>query len=181
MTIIQQLFEFIIHRREVKDIDYSQNAAIGTIILDAVPIILATYFINQTALENGGIKIDDITINHIPMGLVSLYSITFTALFFCLFAAQQRQTRFMQAATAFFGTSVLLTLVHTLLTSLPGAGIFGIVIFALKISCSVRVLIEALDYSVPRAVFSLIGISMMSMLMATLIFPPDITRSLLAQ
>jgi len=181
MTIIQQLFEFIIHRREVKDIDYSQNAAISAIILDAIPIILATYLINQTAVESGGITIDNVTINHIPMGLASLYSITFTGLFFCLFAAQQRQTRFMQAATAFFGSSILLTLVHTLLTSLPGASIFGIVIFGLKISCAVRVLIEALDYSVPRAIFSLIGIAMMSMFMATLVFPPDITRSLLAQ
>ena len=172
MIIIQQLFEFIAHRREVKDVNYSQGAAVVSIIIDSLPILLASYVINQNP-----VKIDSVTIHHVPIGLSVTYSLAFIGFFFCLFAAQQRQYRFVQAATAFFGASAILTMINILIAPLPGAGILGLIIFALKISCAVRVMTESLDYSIPRAVFSIIGIAFMAMFIATLLFRPEISSA----
>ena len=174
MTILQQLFEFIINRREVKDISYNQSAAIVAILLDAIPIIFAIAVINQT-----GYQLGEVTINHIPFGMGVLYSILFTALFYCLFAAQNKQNRFIQGATGFFGASAILTGINIALSMLPGAGLFGIIILGLKISCAVRVMTQSLDYGIPRAILAIIGISMIAMMLSTMIFPPEITNTAL--
>ena len=174
MTILQQLFEFIINRREVKDINYNQSAAIVAILLDTFPIIFAITTINEN-----GYQLDQITINHIPLGLGVLYSVLFTALFYSLFAAQNKQNRFIQGATGFFGASAILTGINIALSMLPGAGLFGIIILGLKISCAVRVMTQSLGYGIPRAILAVIGISMIAMMISTMLFPPEITNTTL--
>ncbi len=174
MTIIRQLIEFIFYRRQVKDIDYNPTFAALAIVADAIPLIALTLMVNEQGLE-----LEQITINHLPVGLGVVYAVIFTALFYSFYAAQEKQTRFIQAATAFFGASFILTMLNVVISPLPGAGIIALLILGLKISCAVRVVTESLEYGVVRTVFSLIGIALMSMLIATMIFPAEITQNAL--
>lgn len=172
MTILSQLVEFIFLRRQVKDIEYAPNICTLFIVGDALPLFFLVTLINSSGLE-----LDGATINHISLGVPIVYSLIFTALFYSFFAAKQLQTRFVQAATAFFGASLILSLVNVLLAQIPGLGIIGLVVIVLKILCTIRVATESLGYSIPRALFSFIGIGMMAALIALTLFPLDITET----
>ncbi len=166
MNIIAQLVQFIFQKREVKDITYKPQFAVIAVLVDALPLFLLCIMINKTGIDLGEVKI-----TKIPVGLAAVYTVLFAALFYSFFAAQQKQARFVQAATAFFGTSVILTAINTLASPLPGSGLITLIILGLKISCSVRVAMQSLNYSLVRAVFSLFGITMLSMIVASSIFP----------
>ncbi len=172
MIILNQLVQFILHRRQVKDIEYNPNICALAIIGDALPLFFFISLVNRNGLE-----LEGATINHISLGIPIVYSVIFTALFYSFFAAKQLQTRFIQAATAFFGASLILSLANVLIAQIPGLGILGFVVLGLKISCAIRVATESLDYSVPRALFSFIGIGMMAALVALTLFPVNITET----
>lgn len=172
MTVISQLVQFILHRRQVKDIDYNPNICAIAILGDALPLFFFVTLVNKQ-----GVELENITFNHISLGVPVTYAVLFTALFYSFFAAKQLQARFVQAATAFFGASLILSLVSMLISQVPGLVLLTYVIFGLKISCAIRVAVESLDYSVPRALFSYIGIAMMAMLIATMLFPIDAVQT----
>lgn len=166
MSIISQLVQFIFQKREVKDLTFSPTAAAITIVADAIPLFMAVSVIN-----GAGIQVGEVTISSVSYAAAVVYTAIYTALFYSFFAAQEKQERFTQAATAFFGTSILLTLANIVVAQLPGGGLFTLAIVFLKIFCSVRVMTQSLDYGVARAVFSLLGISMMAFIIASTIFP----------
>ena len=172
MIILSQLVQFIFHRRQVKDIAYNPNFCAIAIIADALPL-----FFIVTSINNHGLVIDNMTIRHVSLGIPLTYSLAFVALFYSLFAAKQRQTRFVQGATAFFGASLILSTANLFISQVPGLDILTFVILGLKISCAIRVAVESLDYSIPRALFSFIGISMMAMLIATMLFTVDAVKT----
>ncbi len=172
MNIISQLVQFILLKREVKDIQFSPPMAVTVIAVDSLLLLMAANFIN-----NAGIQVGEVTINRFPYSAALSYSILYVGLFYSFFAAQEKQARFIQAAIAFFGTSVILTLANVIVAPLPGAGILILALAFLKIFCSVRVLTQSLGYSALRAAFSLLGISMMSYLIATTIFPIQATQT----
>lgn len=171
MNIITQLVEFIFVKRDVKDITHDPKFAVVAILLDAAPLLFICLSINES-----GINLGEVTITKIPVGLVIVYTALFTALFYSFFAAQQKQARFVQAATAFFGASFILTLANLVTSVLPGSQIFTLIILGLKIFCSVRVAMQALGYNAFRSVFSLFGITMLAMIIASTIFPIETTQ-----
>lgn len=172
MTIISQLVQFIFYRSQVKDTTYNPTFAAIAIVADSMPMIFLTFVVNEQ-----GINVGDSSINHVPIGLALTYSILFCALFYSFFAAQNKQSRFVQASTVFFGSSVILTLANIVVSAFPGASLFLFIILGLKISCAVRVMTESLSYGIIRAVLALIGISIMSMVIASALFPMDITQA----
>jgi len=170
MNIISQLVQFIFLKREVKDIDYSPAFASLFFLLNTVFIVAWAYGINHADIAEQtqrGIK-------SMPYGMVITVSICFAALYYGLFAAKQKESRFVQASTAYFGSSVILGFASGIASLVPSGILIMIIAQGLSFACSIRATMQSLDYSVLRALFSLIGITLMAIAVGAVLFPPEI-------
>ena len=178
MTVIYQLVQFIFFKREVKDIDYSPTYASLFFLITTAFLVQYVYIINSAGPNNQQVLPN---IQYVPYTLVILANILFAALYYSLFAALEKQERFVQASTAFFGNSVILSVVAVTANLIPSGILIAVIAQGLNIACSIRVTMQALDYSVFRSFFSLIGIYMLAFIIAALIFPPVPVEGLLAE
>ncbi len=177
MNIISQLVEFIFLKREVKDIDYNPSHAVSFYIIYTALMLNVAYQINHADPING----QPHAFESFPYGLMLVASLCFAGLYYALFAAQQRQARFVQTATAFFGSSVLLSVVSGLASLIPAGILIMIIAQGLSLACSIRATMQSLDYSAFRAFFALIGIMIIAFIVASAIFPPVLNEAALLE
>ncbi len=173
MTIITQLIEFILFKREVKDIAYNPMTATLIFIVYIAMTVFAGHNANATPVQGGAEPL----FTHIPIMFWVVVALSFTGFYYTLFAAQEKQSRFTQTLTAYYGSSVILSVV-ALTASLIPAGIFIVLLAqAMSFVCAVRATMQALEYSVFRAFFSIIGITMLAVLIGFYTFTPVVNEA----
>lgn len=163
MGIIQQIFQFITFKREVKDIDYNQSLAYS--------LIAANIFINHYGMQLLVEHIQPIQEEELqtaPLYVSILQNLIYAGLFFALFKIQEVEIRFVQAATAYFGVSVLLVPFGIAFIFVPGLQIISIALFFLILVCSVRVLMQALEFSIGLSIAALLGINLLALVLSSI-------------
>lgn len=174
MNIITQLTQFILLKRDVKDIDYSPVYAICFFLMYTALLLLLAYQINTLQAPEKA----ELQIEYFPYACMAFISIGFHALYYVLFAAQQKQARFVQAITAFNGCSVLLIIIGSLAATIPGGALIALFANGVSFACNIRVTMQSLDYSLIRALFTIIGISLLSIIIAMNLFPPVVAENI---
>ena len=166
MSIIQQIIQFITFNREVKDIDYNQSVATALFAANVLINFYGMQLILQALPELNSQDFQTAPLYHsVLQNLINL------GLFYALFRIQDMEIRFIQAATAFFGVSVILVPVGVLLTIIPGLQILSLVPFLWVLVCSVRVIMQSLELSVGLSIVTLMGLTLLSAILSTVLLP----------
>lgn len=156
MNILQQLIQIITLQRRPQDIAFDQNSAVFYFVLTA-----GITFI--TSAQAG--------VFSQPL-LISLIQTSSQALILFLFLkASGFATRFVQTATALFGTTAILSLIVWLLAQLPGVSFLVIFLTVWSFYLTILILRDALDASVLKSALFAIALGALSVFITMTLVP----------
>lgn len=156
MQIIRQLIEIILRKRQPEDLSYNLNAAIVS-ILSVVALGYAVYSkmpqITQPLAYN---------IAMVALQVLGIYG---------LLAMNQKSMRFVQTATAIFGTSVILQILTIGSGLIPALAPLGLAMTVWNFALIVFIVRSALECKTFKAIALTIGYHLLMGILMVMIFP----------
>lgn len=156
MTIVLQLFEILIRKRQPHDLDYDINAA----ALSFVCIVGLGYVI--TSMQAVYTK---------PLAYSITQTLTQGTLIYLLLKVANKETRFVQTITAIFGVSVLLQMTSLIFLQIPILAATSLLLTLWNFYLSVLILKAALECSVLQSVLLTIAYQFIVLFVLTLLYP----------
>lgn len=165
MAILTQLIEFILLKRKLEDINYSQTAA----VIGFLAHIVVGYFALEYLLNSLAQFTETQPELQTPVQ-TTIKSVIFVLFIYMLFEAKERPERFVQSAIALFGSSTILSIVIIAMSVFPGSLLLMTFLVVWQIVLTVRILMEALDYNPLVGFLSYFGIDILSTFISTAIY-----------
>jgi len=157
MNILIQLFDIIRLKRRPSDISFNETAAVITFFA----AIAASYF--QMVANQ--------TLTHAPLPFVITQASAQAAIFWLLLKFRGKENRFIQAATALFGTAAILQFFALFIIVVPALTILGLVLTAWSFYLMVLILSEAIDCTIFQSILLTVAYHFIIGLFLVLIFP----------
>ena len=157
MNILLQLFEIISLKRRPSDISFDQTAA----VIAFLAAIATTYFqliANQTFTQA-------------PLQFVITQALAQAVIFWLLLKSRGKDIRFVQTATALFGTAAILQFAALFIILVPALTILGIFLTAWSFYLMVLILSEAIDCNIIQSVLITIAYHFVIGLILVFLFP----------
>ena len=156
MSIVVQLFEIVIRRREPQDIDYDITAA----ALSFAAIVAMGFFI--TSIQTAYSK---------PLMYSFAQSVIHGLIVFVLLKFSNKENRYIQTITALFGVSVILQMVSLILLQVPEIASLTLLLSIWNFVLAVLILKAALECSTLQSVLLTIAYQMIALVMLVSLFP----------
>lgn len=165
MTILTQLIEFILLKRKLQDIQYNPTVMV---LCFAMYCGIGYYASLQLLAVLSEFTGEPVEANPFAMALINM--VVLTLFLYVLFEAKERSERFVQSATAYFGSAALLSLISIGLSYIPGSILLAAFLAVWQTVLAVRILMEALEYKALIGFFSYIGIHLLAAIVSSLLF-----------
>ena len=136
MNIVVQLLQIITLKRSPSDISYDPNTAVMAFIA-AVAISFLQLLASQQIST--------------PLPFVTTQNLAQAAVFWLILRINDKENRYIQAATALFGVSAMLQLVVLALMQVPTMIVFGVIISGWNFYLLALILSTAIDAGIGRS------------------------------
>lgn len=156
MTILSQLIEIIILKRRPQDIEFDQTAAAYYLIL----MIGFAYI--MTAMSGQYSR---------PLLFSAVQYLAQAGVLFLFLRIANKQTRFIQSCTVFFGINALLSIPVLLFIVVPGLSVLWMFVAGWTFYISVLTMRDAFDASIFAAIFIYIAISITAVVISFVLLP----------
>ena len=157
MNILLQLFEIISLKRKPSEISFDQTAA----IIAFIAAIASTYY--QLVASQ--------TFTQASLQFVVTQASAQALIFWLLLKARGKENRFVQTATALFGTAAILQFVALIIILVPALAILGLFLTAWSFYLMVLILSEAIDCSMLQSILITIAYHFVIGLLLLMLFP----------
>ncbi len=156
MTIVQQLFEILIRKRQPHDLDYDISAA----VMSFVAIVGLGYVI--TSMQSVYTK---------PLAYSVTQSLTQAIVIYLLLKVAKKENRFVQTITAIFGVSVMLQMTSLIFLQVPILAATTLFLTLWNFYLSILILKAALECSILQSVMLTIGYQFIVLFVLTIFYP----------